>query len=166
VVDAAVASVTKSAAAGPFAGKNKFKTVAVLLVVAVSALFLVRTILAARKKKMSKQTSKDAETQQWQSFFASSEPPPPPPSPLPYPAPPQHVPRHHAHAPAEASVRRPTNIPPGDSGTMGGRPTHTMQPQSTRPQRDTGINAPPPADVAPKVTPGEAPAAVPDFTEI
>ncbi len=169
---------------GPFSGKNRFKTIAVMLVVAVAIAFLVRTIMAARKKKAGQQSEKTDQTQQWQSFFQNSADDDFGPSisanhparqranaqtpAVAHPVRP-HAP-HAPHAHVAAPQRRPTHpTPQGDSSIAGGRPQHAMMPQSTRPLRDIDSAHTPPGDISPATktqptsaapAPAPAPAAV------
>lgn len=159
-VDAST-SMTKSVASSSN-NKNKFKTIAVLLVVSVAAAFLIRTVLAARKKKASKKIAKDNETNQWQSYFSKGESahvstPSPTPAPIPAPVPvPVHTPAHprpvaYPAAPVHAPLR--PRASPADSNITGGRPSHTILPQATRPPRENENDVsfiPPPADIVPK----------------
>jgi hypothetical protein len=172
-------SGVKSAVAPPAASstpalgsRSKFKSIVVMLVVAVAVMFLVRTIAAARKKKASRMESKTNETHQWQSYFAegasapSFDAPPAhhPAPPAHHPAPPAYHPAPPVHTVAPSPLppsphiahvshrhHRPIHtVPPGDSNIAGGRPVHSMIPQSTRPPRENeNIGATPPADISP-----------------
>jgi len=133
---------------------TKFKTAAILLIVAIAIVFLVRTFLAMRKKNTIKTDIRENETKQWQSFFSAApdirERPAPPVVPSMRPPPAVHtahaapgIPvQHHPRAPEALGSRLTADV------TTGGQAIR-MPAEMTRPSREPAMIDLPPSDVKP-----------------